>query len=124
MKEKHLHKQICNYIKYQYPDVIFLSDMSGLKTSIGMAVQMKALRSCRALPDLLVLKPNKEFCGLLIEIKTNVSEVYLKDGKTLKNNQHIKEQSQMLKRLNKLGYYATFGIGFENCKNIIDNYLK
>lgn len=108
----------------QYPNIIFLSDMSGLKTSIGTAVQMKSLRSGRAIPDLIILQPNNLFNGLLIEIKVNVSDVYLKDLKTIKKNEHIKEQKNMLKRLSDLGYYATFGIGFDNCKKIIDDYLK
>lgn len=124
MKEKRLHKQICTYLKMQYPNVIFLSDMSGLKTSIGTAVQMKALRSSKGLPDLIILKPNKEFSGLLIEIKTKMSDVYLKDGISLRNNQHVKEQSKILERLCELGYKAVYGIGFDNCIKIIDNYLK
>jgi len=124
MKEKQLHKQICRFIKLQYPKVIFLSDMSGLKVSIGTAIQMKALRSSRGLPDLLLLKPNKDFYGLFIEIKTKTSDVYLKDGKTLRNNEHVKEQSEMLDRLSKLGYKAVYGIGYDNCINIIKDYLK
>ena len=124
MKEKQLHKQICKFIKLQYPKVIFLSDMSGLKVSIGTAIQMKALRSSRGLPDLLLLKPNKDFYGLFIEIKTKTSDVYLKDGKTLRNNEHVKEQSEMLDRLSKLGYKAVYGIGYDNCINIIKEYLN
>jgi len=124
MKEKQLHKQICRFIKLQYPKVIFLSDMSGLKVSIGTAIQMKALRSSRGLPDLLILKPNKDFYGLFIEIKTKTSDVYLKDGKTLRNNEHVKEQSEMLDRLSKLGYKAVYGIGYDNCINIIKEYLN
>tara|TARA_R110001606_G_scaffold364266_1_gene518641 strand:+ start:3280 stop:3663 length:384 start_codon:yes stop_codon:yes gene_type:complete len=124
MKEKQLHKQICRFIKLQYPKVIFLSDMSGLKVSIGTAIQMKALRSSRGLPDLLLLKPNKDFYGLFIEIKTKTSDVYLKDGKTLRNNEHVKEQSEMLDRLSKLGYKAVYGIGYDNCINIIKEYLN
>ena len=124
MKEKQLHKQICRFIKLQYPKVIFLSDMSGLKVSIGTAIQMKALRSSRGLPDLLLLKPNKDFYGLFIEIKAKTSDVYLKDGKTLRNNEHVKEQSEMLDRLSKLGYKAVYGIGYDNCINIIKEYLN
>jgi len=124
MKEKQLHKQICRFIKLQYPKVIFLSDMSGLKVSIGTAIQMKSLRSSRGLPDLLLLKPNKDFYGLFIEIKTKTSDVYLKDGKTLRNNEHVKEQSEILDRLSKLGYKAVYGIGYDNCINIIKEYLN
>jgi len=98
--------------------------MSGLKVSIGTAIQMKSLRSSRGLPDLLLLKPNKDFYGLFIEIKTKTSDVYLKDGKTLRNNEHVKEQSEILDRLSKLGYKAVYGIGYDNCINIIKEYLN
>ena len=123
MTEKQLHKQVCGYIKLQYQKVIFISDMSGLKTSIGVAVQMKALRSSRAIPDLIILHPSNGFAGLIIEIKVNVSDVYKKNG-MIKTNQHILEQSEMLKRLSSLGYVAEFGIGFDDCKQIIDSYFE
>ncbi len=122
MTEKQLHKQVCGYIKLQHHNVIFLSDMSGLRTSIGVAVQMKSLRSSRAIPDLIILHPRNGYAGLIIEIKVNVSDVYKKNG-MLKTNHHILEQSEMLKRLRTLGYVAEFGIGFDDCKQIIDNYF-
>jgi hypothetical protein len=30
----------------------------------------------------------------------------------------------MLEHLNKLGYFARFGVGFDQCKRIIDWYLQ
>jgi hypothetical protein len=30
----------------------------------------------------------------------------------------------MLRELNRLGYLARFGIGFDNCRRIIDYYLN
>jgi len=124
MTEKILHKQICQYLKMQYKDVVFLSDMSGLKTSIGIAVEMKALRSSRAIPDLHILEPRGNYHGLIIEIKKDRSEIYLKDNKTLRMKKHIIEQNEMLIKLRKLGYFAVFGCGFDECKKIIDNYFS
>ena len=124
--EKKLHKQICEYIKIQYPKVIFSSDMAGQYSSIGVATYLKSLRSGRGLPDLFIAHPTKKYYGLYIEIKRSKSEVFLKDGVTCvggKKGEHIQEQSEMITRLNKLGYLAGFGFGFDHCKKIIDAYM-
>ena len=39
--EANVHVQVCNYIDKNYPDVIYTSDQSGLKMSIGLAVAIK-----------------------------------------------------------------------------------
>lgn len=121
MSEKHLHQQICTYIKYQFPSVIFFSEPSGLRVSIGQAVMLKKLRSFGKLPDLFICKKMGQFGGLFIEIKA--VNIYRKDG-TLLKNEHLLRQKETLDRLNAEGYMAVFGIGFENCKLLIDNYLK
>ena len=37
--EKTLHRAVCDYLRYQYPDVIFSTDLSGAtKLTIGQAV--------------------------------------------------------------------------------------
>lgn len=122
--EKHLHQQICSYINLQYPDVIFLSDPSGLKVSIGVAIELKKKR-CKKykIPDLIILKPMRGKCGLVIEVKVSVEDVFTKKME-LKNNEHVREQHKTIQELTRLGYEACFGIGFEKCKSIIDNYLR
>lgn len=121
MREETLHSQITTYIRLQYPKVIFLSDASGLKLPIGLAVKFAKLKSGRGIPDICILEPRQNKHGLLIELKTKTP--YKKNGE-LKKDEHLKEQQQMLKRLTEKGYKAVFGIGFENTKQIIDKYLK
>ena len=58
-----------------------------------------------------------------MEIKTESNSPYKKDG-TLKNDKHIKEQAEMLENLRARGYRAEFGVGFDECKQIIDEYLR
>jgi hypothetical protein len=119
--EKLVHYQVVQYLKLQYPDVIFRTDFAaGLKMTIGQARQHKILQSSRAYPDLFIAKPVGNFHGLYIEIKN--AEIYKKDG-DLKKDEHLQEQAEMLYRLRKLGYEAKFGIGFEECRSIIDKYL-
>jgi hypothetical protein len=119
--EAHLQKQICTYLKMQYPSVIFLSECSGLKVSIGVAMQLKALRSGKALPDLVILEPSGNYHALCLELKAE--SIYLKDG-SLSKEKHIQEQNEILNRLNEKGFKAQFCCGFDYTKSIIDNYLR
>ena len=118
--ETQLQIAICNYLKIQYPKIIFFSEPSGLRTSIGIAVQLKKMRSIGKLPDLFIAEPSGIYHGLFIEIK--YSNIYKKDG-TLLNNEHLQEQNKILSILKKKGYMAVFAVGFDESKNIIDKYL-
>ena len=39
-------------------------------------------------------------------------------------DKHIEEQAKMLEKLRTRGYKAEFGVGLEECKQIIDEYLR
>ena len=121
MKESVLHKQICSYIKLQYPDVIFNTDLSGIKLTIGQAKKLKSLRSSRAMPDIVIYEPRGKMHGLFLEVKKETP--YKKNGE-LKSNEHLKEQAGMMLSLRQRNYEAFFVWTFENAKNIIDTYLK
>jgi len=123
-EEEKIQMQLSDYIKIQYPDVIFTFDASGLRLPISLAVKAKRMRSGRGIPDMMIFATGVGYNGLFIEIKANRSDVYLKDNITLKKDEHIGEQSIMLRRLRSEGYYATFGVGFDGCKKIIDWYLN
>jgi len=120
--EYNLQKSICAYLNAQYPNVLYLSTGTSLKLTQSQAGRNKAIQKdgfkC---PDLLVLFPNYYYDGLAIELK--VKSPFKKDG-TLLKNEHLEGQQKAIDELNKLGYYATFGIGFEHCKQIIDEYLS
>jgi len=120
--EEKLQTAISNYIKLQYPDVIFTAESSGLKLPIGLAVKAKNHRNPpRGLPDILILQTNKHYKGLFLELKKETP--YLKSGK-LSNNKHIQEQNEVLTRLNGLGYLAFFVWSFDMAKVILDSYMK
>ena len=121
MREENLHKQVCNYIKLQYPNVIFNTDLSGIKLTIGQAVKLKSLRSSRAFPDLFVYEPRACFKGFFAEFKRETP--YKKDGK-LKAGEHLKEQAEMMLKLYERGYYGGFYWDFEQFKKAFDTYLK
>ncbi len=124
-REESIQIAVCNYLKSDYPDVIFTCDLtSGMKLTIGQAVKAQKMRSGRGLPDIMILEPRGEgefrYCGLMIELKTEKSGN--KNG-TVKQTDHVREQQEVLNRLEKKGYMARFAIGFSEAKTIIDFYL-
>jgi hypothetical protein len=116
-------KSICQYLSLQYPDVIFASDLSGIRLPQGLANKVKSLKCNRGIPDLFIYEPRKGYFGLAIELKATGVTVYKQDG-NLKTDNHLQEQEEMLYRLSKKGYLALFCLGFDNAKLIIDSYLK
>ena len=118
-----LQKQVCRWICYQYPQVLFLSDtIASLKLTIFQAdrnseIQKKGFKT----PDLLIFEPNNNFHGLFIELK--IKSPYKKDG-TLLKNVHLEGQEKSIKYLTNKGYYACFSWNFEMTIDIINNYLN
>jgi hypothetical protein len=122
-KEQDIHIAICEYIKLKYPNAIFTSESSGLRVSMYQAKLLKKMRSCAGLPDILILEPRKNRYGLFLEVKKDDVVIYKKDG-DLVSNEHIAEQEEIIHRLNQRGYLASFVIGFEDAKSLIDYYFS
>ena len=80
MSEKLEHKQICRYLRIQYPDVIFNTDLSGIKLNQFQAIAVKELRSSNGFPDIMIFEARKGFNGLFIELKRTGEVIYKKDG--------------------------------------------
>jgi len=121
--EYQLQKQICEYLKLQYPEVLFLSDtVASVRLTIPQQMRNKAIqKNDFACPDLLILEPRNGKNGLFIELK--VETPFKRDG-NLKKSDHMERQQKTINDLKQKGYSSCFSWGFENTKNIIDNYLK
>ena len=122
-EEETIQLLLSNWVRTNYPDVLFNVDMSGVRLPISIAKKMKRMRSGRAWPDMFIAHSNEKYCGLFIEIKKNRDEVYTKAGK-LRESKHIQEQAALLVKLITNGYAANFGCGLEDCKNIVRTYMK
>jgi len=60
-------------------------------------------------------------------LKKDNTAIYLTRGERKGEfvaNEHIQEQALMLKELNKLGYLARFGIGYDKTIELINWYLN
>lgn len=123
MLEEKIQQQVCQWLKLQYPNVIFTCDLSsGMKLTIGQAVKASKMRSSRGLPDIFIAEPVNGFHGLFLELKRKEAKVFKMDG-SLYNNPHLKEQNVILDLLRKKGYVAEFCIGFDQTIRFIKNYL-
>ncbi len=123
MTEAELHKNICEYIRMQYPHVMFNVDMSGIKLTKGQAKKVSVLRSSKGWLDIWIPEPKKSYHGLYIELKREGEKIYKKDGVT-PISQHIADQIKMMKELYLRGYQVYFAIGFDEAKILIDTYLN
>ncbi len=135
--ELNLYQQIATYLQLQYPDVIYRFDLAAdLKLTPGQAIRHKKLHPKRGYPDLFIAQ-SKEICwmevgdkliptrwiyGLYIELKKDGTRLKKKDGSWA--SEHIAEQAEALEKLRQVGYKAEFAVGFEQAKQIIDEYLK
>jgi hypothetical protein len=118
MKERDIQKAIVNYIKLQYPNLLYCASAGGLRTSIKQARMMKATGYKKGFPDLAIFEPIETensflnfYFGLFLEIKT-------------KKGRATKEQKWWCDELNVRNYYCKIVYGFEEAKETIDLYLK
>jgi hypothetical protein len=124
MKEKTVHSQVVHYIKRIYPDVIFRTDFAaGARMPLWQAIQHKAMQGGRGFPDLFIAEARRGFHGLFVEIKNDGVVVYKKDG-SLRKNDHLAEQNEVLTILTDKGYKACFAVGFDGVREVIDWYLS
>jgi hypothetical protein len=121
-REYQICKDIAIYLRIQYPNVLFHFDLAGLNLSRAQAGMTKGIQGGRGWPDLFIAEPKGEFHGLFLELKTDLTRFYKKDGSPMTS--HIEEQMECLQKLWARGYQARFAVGFDNAKKQIDNYLK
>lgn len=127
MTELELQAQVADYIRLKYPSALFHSDFgSGIKLTMGQAVKQKRLQGGRrSWPDMFIAevrsREDKYYHGLFIELKKEGTRLFKKNGDFASD--HIKEQWETLGALTLRGYKAEFACGFDEAKEIIDEYL-
>lgn len=132
MSEAELQMAVADYIRMQYPNVLFHSDFgSGVKLTMGQAAKQKRMNGGRrAWPDMFIAEPAQrsheypDACykfGLFIELKKEGTRLKKRNGEWA--SEHIAEQARTLEMLEFHGYAAAFAVGFDEAKEIIDNYL-
>jgi len=125
--EEQLQMKICDYLRTNYPDVMFISEASGVRVSTGLASKLKRMRSSHTHLDLYILEPKRDksgkvkHSGLILELKAR--NIYKKDGK-LYSDPHLKDQQRTIKSLNKKGYQSLFVCSYDEAIKTINKYLN
>lgn len=110
-KEDKLQHRIISYLKFQYPKVLYTHVPNEGKRSVFERYKFKYLGAKAGVPDLLIFKPNKIYCGLALELKIG-------------NNKPTKLQKEWLKDLENNNWLALCLNNYEEIIEIIDKYLK
>jgi len=116
--------QFCKWIKLQYPNLVFRSDIQSAAKLSGQMQNIKLiLDPFKSWPDVQVYYKSGNYIGLFIELKRINSGTFLKDG-SLSLGKHVQEQAAMHNLLRSLGYKVVIAEGFEQAKEVLKSYLK
>lgn len=128
MKESAIYEQLARYMNLQYPLVPYHYDLQGVNNPSPATRAMYSRLNGRAWPDLFIpwaahtTNGAPDYHGLFIEIKREGTRLKKRDGSWA--DHHLQEQALMLANLRAHGYAAVFGVGIDECIDIIDHYMK
>ena len=116
---------VCSYLNLQHSSTLYMSDtIAAVKLMPQQANRNKAIqKEGFKTPDIIIFRPNQKYHGLFIELK--IDTPFRRDGEIkASQDDHLKKQLETLNQLEKLGYKAVFAWDFDQCKQIIDDYMK
>ena len=96
---------------------LFLSN----KINSSLENKAKSLGKSKGFPDLQILRPNKYYSGLFIELKRQKKQ--LKTKLSTSHTKTSKEQLEWIYKLNNEGYYAIVCYGAIEAIEVIENYM-
>lgn len=114
--ENNEQSMVVRYLSVRVPGALFTSSVSGVKVKLPTMIALKRAGYKKGTPDLMIFEPRHGFHGLFIEMKTGKT-AYSEKGKT------TPEQKQWQQDLIDRGYSAHICYGFEEAKEVIDNYF-
>lgn len=110
-KEDALTIMVADYLRYQYPNVLWCHVANERQTSPMRGLKLKRMGVRKGIPDFLIFKSNDTSNGLAIELK-------------IKPNKPTESQLEVLADLQKHGWATDVCYDFEQARDAIDNYLK
>ena len=111
MREDQLTISCANYLRYQYPSILFWHTANERSTSPQRGAKLKKMGVLSGVPDIAILYPNRSFHGLFIELK-------------VKGNKPTFNQICVIDKLNDLGYMAMVAYDLDEFIDIVDQYLQ
>lgn len=124
-RERVVQQTLCDYIRREYPDVIFASDTAAsLKLPKALAVRQARYKNpSKGYPDLFIAARRGKFNGCFMELKAEGERIFLQKG-GLSQDKDVQRQNKVLERLREQGFCAEFVIGYEQCQAFVDWYLQ
>lgn len=111
-KEESVLQQNCvKWFRLQYPKIIIFAIPNGGKRNVIEASKMKREGVLAGMPDLMILKPNKQKYGLFMETKS-------------KKGKQSKEQIEVMEYCICNNYQYNEYRTFEDFVQIVTNYFK
>jgi hypothetical protein len=107
-----IHYEAVQMLINEFPNVQFISNiLDSVRLHIRTKAQYKGLRNKKGTIDLFVMKPNRGFCGMAIDFKTE-------DGRA------TKEQEEFLAQARLDNYFTHLGEGLRDSLGMIRWYLS
>ena len=109
--EDQLQKQVADYLRWQYPKLLWIHCPNGGYRNPREAARFKSMGVLPGVADLLIFCPKNVYNGLCIELK-------------VKPNKQSDSQKEFEKRIKEVYWDYHLCYTFEDAKNIIDKYLS
>ncbi len=119
-----LATNVSQYMALQYPNVIYqFSIGADIRLSPWQAARMHKINGKwrKGFVDIVIYEMRKGYGGLLVELK--VTTPYKKNGE-LKKDEHLETQNAMHEKLRRKGYKVQFCTGFDETRDVIDEYFN
>lgn len=112
---------VCAWIKDKYPHLLYTIDLAGMNLTPAQR-KVHETRCKAGHPDIMIQEWFQNlYCGLAIEFKKYDVEI---NDYVISKSEHLKRQAAYLNDLRERCWIAVFVSGEENCKAVIDLYLK
>ena len=127
MTETALYENIARHLNTHCPAVRYHFDLSGVNNPSKISRSLYSRLNGRSWPDLHVAVAafapgtTNVYYGLFLEVKKEGERLRKRNGQWV--NEHVREQAATLEKLQQEGYVGQFGVGLEECIQIIDSYM-
>lgn len=122
-RENIIQMMLCDFVRVQYPQCIFVSDSSGEhRQSIGARQRAKRLRSTVGYPDWFLAEPKGLYHGLFLELKQEGYKLRKVKSETWANP-HVEAQAICHDKLRAKGYFVAFAIGLDDAIDWVRQYM-
>jgi hypothetical protein len=128
-KEEREQKQLLQWVRIQYPNLLYTEDLGGVRLPKGLAIKVSKSRCKKGHPDLMFQSLHYRYdalayVGLAIEFKATGEIIEKKNGELRKHPDHLPHQYDYLMELRKQGWFACFCIGFKEAQKLIKAYMS